>query len=43
MDFSKLQNKKVYEFVLSSTEPSSELKNAIQSILRKAIDEPAHF
>lgn len=37
MDFSKLPTKKIYEFILSSTEPSSELKIALQSILRRAI------
>ncbi len=43
MDFSKLQNKKIYEFVLSSTQPSPDLKNAIQSVLRRAIEEPSQF
>lgn len=38
MDFSKLQNKKIYEFVLSSNEATPDLKNALQSILRKAIE-----
>jgi hypothetical protein len=43
MDFSKMQNKKIYEFVLSTTEASSDLKNALQSILRRAIEESSQF
>jgi hypothetical protein len=43
MDFSKMQNKKIYEFVLSTTEASPDLKNALQSILRRAIEEPSQF
>lgn len=37
MDFSKLQAKKIYEFILSSNQPSSDLKSALQSIVRRAI------
>jgi hypothetical protein len=43
MDFSKMQNKKIYEFILSSVEASQDLQNALQSILRRAIEEPCHF
>jgi hypothetical protein len=43
MDFTKLQNKKIYEYVLSRSDASSDLKNGLQSILRKAIEEPSHF
>ncbi len=38
MDFSKLQSKKIYEIILSSTESSVELKSALQSIVRRAIE-----
>jgi hypothetical protein len=37
MDFSKLQGKKIYEIILSSNEPSPDLKIALQSIVRRAI------
>lgn len=43
MDFSKQQNKKIYEFILSSTEPSADLKSAFQSIVRRAIEEGSQF
>lgn len=43
MEFNKLSAKKVYEFILSAKESSSQLREAILSLLRRAIDSPEHF
>jgi hypothetical protein len=40
MEISKVSSKKIYEIILSTKEPSSEIATAIQSLLRKAIELP---